>query len=252
MSAPKLPAPSYAVSRDVRFNDVSLDCVLLGTVGSPEVEQLLVWDELARSDQNLAQRLLNDYGVAPAAGNTNFAAAGGFQDIVLSTDPAGSPQTTGLDARSYSLTVQYQVGSPLVTLTETATFDGSTAQTYAALVVALNGGGLSATTASITGGNLRITHNTTGGRNNVRIIEPQSSLIPALNGFNGLSEPRVGLEANDVLAMFTLNKVAGAAAITKLPVFGRGPLPFKTRPRVTTAVYYDGANWVRSIDDTTV
>jgi hypothetical protein len=142
------------------------------------------------------------------------------------------------------------------------TIAGEDASTFSDLITAMDAAMLGDATTSIVDGNLRITSDTTGNTSSVKIVQPLNdpdysvpparSLWAALNGFMEFGIPQHGAD-DFVDSLFLTERYSGSVMFHELAVRGIGDKPpVGNTNNTSTAVYFDGTNWVRLVDDTAI
>lgn len=255
-----LPAPSYATTADLDFNEGVDNVIPVDAGGGSPVTNLFIdWDSMPTSDQSLVQDLIEDYGVAPGSPSAGLpiSATAGFQVIDVNgeaTLTGGSPSSTATGLRTdqtYTLTVTTEVGSgsPIVFVTteETVEIDGATNQVFLNLATTI-ANGLSGAVCALSGGNLKVSNDAAGVGADV-LISINGSLFASgdLNGFKGLQDPRRGVAG--LQDVFTLNRIQGTPARKKFSFVKLGPRPVGAPGNSIEKAYYNGSDWVRWIDD---
>lgn len=135
---------------------------------------------------------------------------------------------------------------------------GQDAPTFNGLITALSAASSNFTTAIDANGNLVLTSATTGNGSNIKILpvleEPTEGTVPlwqSITGFAGFETPLNG--ADDFVDALFVNRGPGGQLFYTFAKRAIGDKPPVGGPsNDVTAVYYDGTDWVRLIDDTPV
>lgn len=143
---------------------------------------------------------------------------------------------------------------------EKYTIIGEDAATFADLVAAMSTAMTGEATVTIDADdNILVTSDTTGNASSIKIVGVDGRIDPlsvdlweSLEGFAGFGIPQHG--ADDFIdSLFLTEGIGGDRIFNKVDTVGRGPKPIVgTNVNDSTAVYYDGSDWVRVIDDTPV
>ncbi len=184
-----LALPSYGNQLDVYHEDKLDDIIVLDQVGSPVAVTLIVWEDVADTDQRALRDVLSEYG-SPVL-------SGGRQDVKLDTQLfTGSPHRTGLRGSSqYTVSVDVTgPGSPNSTTTVSGTIAGSAAQTFPRLASALTAVLTDVNVNFVNGNALRFSTTAVGSDAKIEIGRFGTLLNPAspLLGFFGFKKSLVG------------------------------------------------------------
>ena len=200
-----LPSPDYLASAYYNWNGNQFDSVLVDATfgGSPATalgRRDIRWDSLNNIDKEVVHNLIMDYASRNALSEANaltLTTAAGFHTVDFSPNAIGG-LATGL--ANHSTTYTFLLSADGGTAQQISVV-GSAAQTYTDLLTAL-GTALPATvTASLVGGNLEFTRATAGAGLTVEVLD--QNLFRSLDEFNGVLEPRVGVD--DLNDVFDLN-----------------------------------------------
>ncbi len=191
--------PSYGKQLDVYHEQRVDEIIVLDEVGSPTKVTLIVWDDVADTDQRALIQVFGQYG-SPVL-------SPGRQTVKFNTRQfVGSPHPTGLqEGAQYSITVNVTgPGSPNSITSQTTTIQGSNAQTFPQLASALSSALNDVDVAFVSGNSLRFSTTASGSNARVEIDRFGTLLNPAspLIGFNGFHMPRIGVStAREVLEL---------------------------------------------------
>ena len=181
-----MPLPVYVTQENVHFNGTLDNCVLVKTVGP--LKTVILWDALTIEYQALFNTLMTDFG-----GVLPVPASPGFQTVNCGGLVVGG-NSTGLPNNATLFYATFIVDG---SVTVNASFAGSTAQTYNALLVQLNAALGANATASIVGGNIKVVSSSVGlGSsvliNNFSVFDYVTGFAPVLMpqrfGATGLEE----------------------------------------------------------------
>ena len=180
--------PSYGNQLDVYHEDKLDDILVLEESGSPTAVTLIVWDDVADTDQRALIKLFNQYSF-PAT------ASAGSHTVKIDTQQfVGSPNPTGLgDGGKFSVTVKVTgPGSPNTSILTTAIINGRS--TFPQLAASLSAA-FSDVDVTVTNGALQFSTVAVGANASVEIQRFGTLFNPAspLLGFNGFSRTRVGV-----------------------------------------------------------
>ncbi len=191
--------PSYGKQLDVYHEQRVDEIIVLDEIGSPTKVTLIVWDDVADTDQRALIQVFGQYG-SPVLSS-------GRQTVSINTSQfVGSPHPTGLKGRGqYTITVDVTgPGSPNSITSQTATIQGSDAQTFPQLASALTSVLNDVDVAFVNGKSLRFSTTAVGSNAKVEVGRFGTLLNPAspLLGFNGFKKPRIGVStAREVLEL---------------------------------------------------
>ncbi len=183
------PLPSYGNQIDVYHENKIDDIIVLDQVGSPVKVTLIVWEDVADTDQRAMTALFRRYG-SPVT-------SGGRQTLNINTrEFVGSPHPTGLKG-SDRYTVPVNVtgpGSPNSVASQTVSISGSDAQTFPQLASALTTALTDVDVLFVNGNALRFSTTALGANAKVEVGRFGTLFNPAspLLGFNGFNTPLVG------------------------------------------------------------
>lgn len=177
----------------------------------------------------------------------------GFQVVDVGGAITGA-SATGLtnDATVYTASITVDGTAYPIAVT------GSTAQTYTTLLSEINTDLGAAATASLVGGNVRVTSATTGTSSSVSIADTNLfstltdyvAILPAVAGsnLNGTADNWAELLSGirGLTGEFVFNAIGTKAFIEK------GPKPVAKGEALLTFVYWDGTNWVYFLNDATL
>lgn len=192
-----LALPSYGTQIDV-YHENKLDpVIILEQTGSPVVSlTLIVWEDVATTDQTALTKLFGQYGSPVLSGGRAVVKIDSRQFV-------GSPHPTGLKKGPYTVTIDVTgPGSPNSSTQRTASITGAAA-TFPQLAAALNAafsdvnvtwtGKLLIFTTTAVGSNAKVTIGRFG-----TLFNPASPLL----GFNGFRKPLIGVSsAREILEL---------------------------------------------------
>lgn len=192
-----IAAPNYAVTALV--NGFEQDVIVIKDITENNTQEVILWDALSDFDRQVVIDLLDDYGIDAAGSFPLNTPVAGWQEINYNNEITTN-DLTGLrdDDTTYIITVR--VSDSLGDNDVTIQVVGSNVQTFGDLVSELNAHFVDAS-VSIVNGNIRISHNTAGTFNDVKIVKDY--LFANTSRFSGYNVPRKG--ASDVTDIFYRN-----------------------------------------------
>ncbi len=218
--------PSYGNQLDVYHEDKLNDILVLEETGSPTAVTLIVWDDVADTDQRSLIRLFSQYSF-PAISTE------GRHTVKIDTQQfVGSPNPTGLKGnRNYSVTVEV-TGSPNTsTLSTTATISGQ--PTFPRLAATLNAEFSNVSVTVTNTGDLQFSTVATGSNSKVEIQRFGTLFNSAspLLGFDGFGRTRVGTSTTREVLELNRNN-ANVLFSSRYSFVVRKRRPFINQPQI--------------------
>jgi len=237
-----LALPSYGILIDVYHENKLDEVILIETTGSPTtILTLIVWEDVSTTDQRALIRVFEQYESSPPSDGLSP----GRQTVSLKTSQfVGSPHPTGLrGGKQYTVTVDVTgPGSPNSITSQTATIQGSNAQTFPQLASALTSA-LNDVDVVFLGNTLRFSTTASGSNAKVEIGRLGTLFNPAspLLGFNGFSKPRVGVST--VREILELNRTGANVLFSdKYSFINRKRRPYLNQPSQLRTQYFDSGS----------
>lgn len=235
--------PMTPTDENVNFNGELSSSLVFRVDGTDKY--LVPVAELSVHDREQIDNLWDTYGSFPVV------AASGYQVANFGGTVVGG-NATGLanDATNYTATFTID-GTPI-----SVGVTGSLAQTFTALLGEVNGDLGPAGTMTIDAGNLKVTSATTGSTSTVSLTD--GTLFAALTGFVSFDAAVVGVDpvADMLEAMMTELLPNGTTYYSTyrylIQIIGAKPFVPSGGTLRANATYWNGTDWVRTIDDTAV
>ncbi len=229
--------PSYGNEIDVYHENKLNDILILETAGSPTAITLIVWDDVADTDQRALIKLFNQYSF-PATDTA------GRHTVKIDTQQfVGSPNPTGLaSGGKYSVTVKVTgPGSPNTSTLTTATINGQT--TFPQLAASLSAA-FSDVNVVVTNGGLQFSTVAAGSNAKVEIQRFGTLFNPAspLLGFNGFGKPRVGVSTTREVLELNRNRT-NVLFSDRYSFVIRKRRPYLNQPSQLRTQYFDSGSF---------
>ena len=224
-----MPNPSWVTAENVKFNGTLDNAVVLNVTSG--IKSLILWDALSAEDQLVLTTFVNNYGgTTPISSAVSGFQVCNFKGLVVGSDSTGLSATanptsgyatinvsgtasngsaSGLSATILNKSNAARNYTAIVVIDgyiiKSISISGDVGDTFAHLITQINADLGSDATASLSGGNIKITSASTGKQSSV-LIQDTGSLFSSLSGYAGISYV-TGLESTTYTATIVVDGV---------------------------------------------